>query len=592
VNKVLKGATILAVCALAAKLIGVLYRIPLTNIVGSQGIGLYQMIFPLYVVLLTISSGGLPVAISKVVADRIARGDEAGARKVLRVSLVSLVSIGAVLGTALFFLSGLIARLQGNELARLGYMAIAPAIVFVAILACFRGYYQGRQNMLPSALSQIIEQVIKLGTGLALAVLLLPRGIEWAVFGALIGVSLSEAMASLVLWLQYVVSRRRGMKKENEKSLVLAANDAEFGEDVAIGNNKVGTDCVKRQVLARFFWNNNKSNITKAFTKKGVCPQSVMDFGVDGVLTGATLCRPKEKKRTVLKEIYRIAIPVTLGSLVLPLTQLIDSIFVINLLTSTGLDTVTATGMFGLLTGPVGTLINMPTVITLALAIALLPKVSECFARQECAGTTVSQSLKFSFIVGLLATLFFAFFAKPVLTLLYSSGLSEAEIAFGARLLTLGAISIVYVSILQIATSVLQGAGKAHIPAINLLIGAGLKVGLTFLLLPRFGVFGAMIASVACFSVVCILDIIAMKKYIKINLGIKEFFIGPLTAGLAFSGIALLLNWLLSGRLHTFAVAGISFAVALTAFIALIILFKSIKLKDLVKSFKKIKKSG
>ena len=556
VSKVLKGAAVLATAGLVAKIIGVLYRIPLTNIVGSVGIGLYQMIFPLYVVLLTISSGGLPIAISKVVAERLAKGDEKGARKVLRVALISLTSIGAVLSVVLFVLARLIARLQGNELAALGYMGIAPAIVFVAIIACFRGYYQGKQNMVPSALSQIIEQIIKLGVGLVLAMLLLSRGVEYAVLGALIGVSLSEAVAACALWLQYLVGRikeKRRDKKEGHPSVAasrLATVNVEFGSDFVLQPIR------NSHSISNPYANNKNLTAIK-----------------------------KEKPKSVLREIYRIAIPVTLGSLIIPLTQLLDSAMVINLLVRQGVATETATGLFGLLTGPVGTLINMPAVITLSLAVALLPKIAECMAKKECAGRIVSQSLKFSFIFGLLATLTLAIFARPILSLLYSSGLSNAEITYAARLLTLGAISIIYVSIMQVATSVLQGVGKAHIPAINLLVGAAIKIGLTFLLLPRYGIMGAIIASVACFSIVCVLDIFAMRKFIKLDIGVKEFLLVPLLAGVSFAGVAILLNWSLSKVLPSLAVMAISGVVSLGVFITIIFALKSVRISD----FKKLK---
>ena len=564
-SKVLKGATILALAGLVAKIIGVLYRIPLTNIIGSGGIGLYQMIFPLYVVLLTISSGGLPVAISKVVASRVASGDEAGAKKVLRVSLVSLSSIGIVAAVLLFTLSRTIATLQGNELATLGYKAIAPAIVLVAVIACFRGYFQGKQNMLPSAISQIVEQVFKLGVGLLLAFLLLPRGVEYAVFGALIGVSVSEVFALLALWLQYIVVNKKATKKLRGSGQLAQKHQ----------QSSCNLDA-KRSTIKYYSTGKNLTALKS-------------ENAADAVLPPLVVSAKKEKTYSILKEIYRIAIPVTLGSLVLPLTGLIDSIVVINLLTGLGMGTDAATSAFGLLTGPVGTLINMPAVITLAFAVALLPRVAECKAKGECAGSATDQAFKFSFIIGLLSTMFFALFASPVLTLLYSGGLSASEIELASRLLIIGSVSIIYVSILQVASSVLQGVGKAHIPAINLLVGACVKVALTLLLLLRLGIMGAMLATVACFSIVCTLNIIAVRRHAKVNLKVKEFLLVPLLAATAFGGIAYLLNWLLANRLHYLAVAAISFSLALAAFLTIIFALKAIDLKELkkIKIFRK-----
>ncbi|MFR5061864.1 MAG: oligosaccharide flippase family protein, partial [Christensenellales bacterium] len=197
------GAGMLAVCSVIAKLLGAMYRIPLTNILGGEGMGLYQMVFPLYTLLLTVSSGGLPVAISRIIAVKLADDDEAGAAKVLKVSVAALAVIGIAGSLALALFNDSIAAVQGNRDAALAYVGIAPAVALVAVLSCYRGYYQGRENMLPSAVSQLIEQAVKLFLGLYFARLMMPRGVAYGVFGALLGVSASELLAMLSLMLMY-----------------------------------------------------------------------------------------------------------------------------------------------------------------------------------------------------------------------------------------------------------------------------------------------------------------------------------------------------------------------------------------------------
>ena len=468
-SKILKGAGMLAIAAIIAKAIGVLYRIPLTNIVGSSGIGLYHMIFPLYVLLLTISSGGLPIAISKVVAVKIANGDKAGTRRVLKLSLISLTSIGLALALLLFFMRNIIANLQGNPSVALGYAAIAPAIVFVAIIASFRGYFQGHQNMLPSSISQLVEQVIKMGAGIVLAILLLPRGIEMAIFGALLGVSISEGIAALILWLQYLHFN----KKSKNKNFIVNNNlKTEFATDVLIIENMANS----------------------SIETKGQPPC---------FSTGA---------RSVLKEIYAIALPVTLGSLVMPLMGLIDSVMVVNLLVRGGISVDTATSLFGILTGPVGTLLNMPTVVTLAFAVALLPKISESIAKSKNPKKYINQCFKWCIILGAAASILLVALGWLALRILYSGGLTVEELSIATRLLAIGSVSVLLISILQVATSVLQGMGKAHKPAINLAIGAVFKITLSLLLLPLIGIYGAAIATVACYGITCLLNIVSYKR--------------------------------------------------------------------------------
>ncbi len=516
----------MAVCALIAKMIGALYRIPLTNIIGAEGMGLYQMVFPLYTVLLTVSSGGLPVAISKIVAERRSQGDEAGARQVLLVSLLSLSVAGLVAGIAVVLFREKIALVQGNAKAAVPYLGIAPSLLFVAVISCFRGYYQGAQNMLPSALSQIIEQVVKLVAGLFFARILISRSLEWAVFGALTGVSLSELAAMLFLFVRFLFTDARYKKKSR-----IDASQVNF--------------------------------------------ETAADMGAPAAYRVRT-------RKEVLKEVYRSAIPVTLGSLVMPMTQVIDSILVINLLMGLGYGSAEATQLFGLATGPVNSLINMPVVITLSLSVALLPKVSECFAKNDDPSADVSQTLKFGFVIGLLSTLLLCFYARPILSVLYSKGLSAAQIEAGARLLKIGGLSVLYVSILQVATSVLQAAGAPHRPALNLLYGAVLKVVFTLVLLPIFGIDGAMAGTVLCYAATCMLDIASMKKFVSPALKFREFLLAPVLSAVVFAGSYFLFTYVLSRYMPQKVGLIISMVVSALAFSGGLFLFGAVRFKELI----------
>ena len=196
------GAFFAALC-LVAKGIGALYRIPLTNIMGAEGIGLYQMVFPLYSVLLTVSGGGLPGAISKTVSAFSAVGDTENTRRTLKISLLVLTLAGLAATVLLIVFRDKIAALQGNPLAATAYLGIAPAVVFVAVISCFRGYFQGKLDMLPSGISQVVEQVVKMVVGLILCSRFLQYGVAYAAFGALLGVTVSEMAATAVLLVQY-----------------------------------------------------------------------------------------------------------------------------------------------------------------------------------------------------------------------------------------------------------------------------------------------------------------------------------------------------------------------------------------------------
>jgi len=378
--------------------------------------------------------------------------------------------------------------------------------------------------MLPSSISQLTEQIIKAGVGIGLAYWLLPRGIEFAVFGALLGVSISEVVTAFILWMQYLYDNKKNMHLKNS------------------------------------------SNI-------------------------GAIISSSQKSRTIIKEIYLIAIPVTLGSLVMPLMGLIDSIIVINLLTNAGTTTATATSYYGILTGPVGTLLNMPTVITLSFAIALLPKISESITKKQNPEKYISQCLKWCIILSFVATAFLAVFASPILSLLYRGGLTADELTLATNLLILGSVSVIFVSILQVATAVLQGAGKPHRPAINLAVGAIFKVVLTIILLPHIGVFGAIIATVVCYAITCLLDVLAMRKIVPLNLNIKKTLLVPLLATATFIAIAIILKLLLAPHVNQILALIISIIIATTVFFAILIVLKALTKEELslLSAFKKTK---
>lgn len=168
------GAVIVALGGFLSKLIGAFYRIPLTNLLGGEGIGLYQLIFPVYCILLDFSSVGVPTALSKLIAERRARGEEEEGTHLLQASFRLLLLLGVTGSIALFCFSDLLANAQGNPLAAPSYRALAPAVFFVSAISCFRGYFQGKSRMFPTASSQVIEQVVKLGAGLLFVRLLLP----------------------------------------------------------------------------------------------------------------------------------------------------------------------------------------------------------------------------------------------------------------------------------------------------------------------------------------------------------------------------------------------------------------------------------
>lgn len=209
-RRFLKGALILTVAGVVVKAIGSLNWIFLSWILGGEGIGIYQIAFPLYLLALSLSEAGVPVAISILTAERAALRDYCGAQRVFRLSLLLMAAAGLVLGLLLYFgAEWLIAqRWIRDGRAYYSIVALAPAVFLVTLLSSFRGYLQGWQRMTPTAVSQIVEQLLRVGAMLLLAWWLLPYGLQFAAGGASLGAAVGSCGAlGVMLWYYFRLQR-------------------------------------------------------------------------------------------------------------------------------------------------------------------------------------------------------------------------------------------------------------------------------------------------------------------------------------------------------------------------------------------------
>ncbi len=196
----LKGAAWIAVGGFVAKLIGAVYRIPLTNIIGGHGLGLYQMVYPVYCLLLTLSATGIPSSIAKLTAERISKG--ASDVQLFKTAIKLFLLIGAVGVVAMAMIAPFLARAQNSEEVLGGYYALAPSVLLVSAISVFRGWFQGKNRMSPTAISEIIEQLVKVGFGVVFA-FLFRDNVAQAVTFLLLAVSLSELAALAFMLLLY-----------------------------------------------------------------------------------------------------------------------------------------------------------------------------------------------------------------------------------------------------------------------------------------------------------------------------------------------------------------------------------------------------
>lgn len=204
----LAGTAILAAAVAAVKLIGFFYKIPLNNILGAEGKTYFNTAYEIYNVLLTVSTAGLPLAISKLTSEAHAQGRENEKRKIFRTAIWLFFGLGLAGALLMFFGAGALANFQNNEAAYWPIRALAPAVFCVCLLACMRGYTQGQGNMKPTAISQVLEALCKLGIGLPLAWYLLNTlgmGLEFGAAGAILGVTIGT-VASMLFLIAYLAT--------------------------------------------------------------------------------------------------------------------------------------------------------------------------------------------------------------------------------------------------------------------------------------------------------------------------------------------------------------------------------------------------
>lgn len=210
----LKGTFILTVASLVVKVIGSLNWIFVSRVLGGEGIGLYQMAFPIYFLALTVSTAGVPVAISIITAEKVALDDINGAKRVFRISMSFMLMTGIFFSLLTFFGADYLISwgIIQDPRAYYSIIALSPAIFFVTILASSRGYLQGWQQMTPTAISQIAEQILRVITMILFANLLLPYGISFAAAGASLG-AFAGALAGLLVLFFYHLKLNRDIKK-------------------------------------------------------------------------------------------------------------------------------------------------------------------------------------------------------------------------------------------------------------------------------------------------------------------------------------------------------------------------------------------
>ena len=491
------GISVLSIAGLICKVVGVLYQIPLNNTIGPEGIGVYNLVFPSYNLLLAVSSVGIPVAISRMVAHYLAQDDPRNARRVFRAALYILTAFG-VLATA--FMMGFhrqLGRATATAESASGFLVIAPSLLFVCVMSAFRGFMQGRRRMLPTATSQLIEQVGKVFIALPLAMEGMRRGgYAMGAAGALLGTSIAEAAALLYMVVDHYINRR----------------------------------------------------------------------ALDRLPQGDALAAPLPG---LAREITLISIPITIGASIVPLAGLLDS-FMLKRIMQGYMEQSQALIRYGVYSGPVISLINVPTAVAMAISANLVPAISGHRARGDADGIRRESGtgLRLASVIGFPSAVGMSLLAEPILFLLFgrSGRYTPEHLYLGAQLLRVSSLTILFFMQVQATSAILQALHKQRIPMYTLFLGIVVKVAVNYTAvnMPQVNITGAPYASLVCYLISAGLNLHYVLKYTGLAWSWQDMLLRPGLATLAMAlpvalasflwGEALGRSWLMMGLVTGLAV--------------------------------------
>ena len=470
-NSFFGGAAILAAGILIVKLIGMFYKIPLINIIGEAGAADFNNAYNIYAVLLTVSTAGLPVAVSKLVSEANALDRRNLVRRTFRLALVLFLALGLVSFLVMFFRADALAGMMNDSKAAAGIRALAPAVVCVGCLAALRGYSQGHSNMAPTSVSQIIEALCKLVVGLGLAFWLVKQGKDpdVAAAGAITGVTVGTVVALAYMVLDFLLSRGR--------------------EDTR------GTD------------------------------------------------RP-DSAGSILVNILKIAVPITLSSSMVGIVTVIDSSLVQGQLQSAlDLTEKASRTLYGNYSGALN-IYNLPTSLMAAITASVIPAVSAALARRDRRGAAritgsalrITALLSFPMGVGLFVL------GTPIIRLLFP----KLNVAVAGPLLSTLGIATPFVCMVLVCNSVLQAHGFINLPVIVMVLGGIVKIVNNYNLVGAIGIAGAPVGNILCFGLALVLDLVVITRVIPNRPRLLPIFAKPAVASAVMGGAAWAVYGLLS----------------------------------------------
>lgn len=454
------GAFVLLLAGVFNRTVGFVYQVLLIHFVQPEGVGLFNMIYPVYILALVLATAGIPVAIAKLVAEEVARSSLGVAYRIFKVSLFWLAA-NSLLVTGLLLISiPYMSPIFPNPKAIYCFAALVPAIVVVALCSAFRGFFQGLQQMVPTAVTQVVEQTVRVIVGLCAALSLLPVGIEFAATGISLGVVAGELAGFLLMLVIYLQKRPIGS----------VPKPTPFSEP----------------------W------------------------------------------PSITLRIFRLAIPVTLTRFVSTAFLSLDALLIPRRLQAAGMNIKEATGAYGQFAGIAEPLLFTPGIVTVSLATALVPAISDALAKDNLSlvrGRT-EEALRLTMMAGLPAAAVLALLPRELCQAVF--GYAEAGVALG--ILAFGGP---FLYLQQTTTGILQGLGCPEKPLRNLIIASFCKLaGIYYLTaLPCLTVRGAAASFCLGYLVMAFLNYRDLKRLTGLKVDLHYCFGRPLAATVGMAAV-------------------------------------------------------
>ena len=525
-NTFFGGAAILAVGILVVKLIGMFYKIPLLNIIGEQGSADFNNAYNIYSVLLTISTAGLPVAVSKLVSEADALGRRNQVRRTFRLALALFLILGVLSFLVMFFGSEQLAGLMNDSMAAPGIRALAPAVICVGCLSAFRGYAQGHGSMTPTAVSQIIEALCKLTVGLGLAYWLVGHGADasHAAAGAITGVTVGTIVALAYMLMNFLITRSQEPQLADDRPdepATILKHLLMIAVPITISSSMVGivtvidTSLVQGQLQRALLENQDTWNLYGNFVDFTSLEEALSAWQAalpDGSAVSMSLLDQYAAQAEALRDQQSALTDLQSASLEL----------------HAALENISRT-LYGNYSGALN-IYNLPTSLMAAVTAAVIPAVSGALARRDRrgAGRITGSALRISALAACPMAVGLFVLGEPIMALIFPR--LNPQLA-GPLLSTLG-LATLFVCMMLVCNSILQAHGFVSLPVIIMVAGGVVKIITNYnvVIQPTIGIYGAPMGNILCFALCMTLDLVVMSRVIPRRPKYIQVFAKPLAA--------------------------------------------------------------